>query len=1369
MSSISVSLRILLPGVSFLLLAGLTLLPVRAADPVPDTTILSALERLRADLLLADGASSNARLDGDGEGAVFQSAAANLIPLDPDDVVDVYHRGGTRIELVSQHTDGTKGNGRSHQASIDAAGEGVAFTSEASNLVDRDRNDVSDVLYRDLDVGRTILISEGSSALSSSGNGPSDQPEISRDGDWIVFRSRAGDLLSPVGQVPDATKFFHLFIHQISSSRTLRPLPVDREGNPIPLDGDVRWPDVSDDGDQVVFETDATIFFPRDTNDAPDVVLFDNQAKSFTLIGLDETGEAFSGGSRRPRINAAGTHVAFEGTGTDGISRVYVRPVLRGSSTLVSVDDAGDPASRPSFLGELSADGLRVVFASESALSPLDREVGLDIYRHDLATGFTQLISLSPRDRLATGATFPVDTWPASLSDDGSRVGLGTISERLVPAGQVDDNDLADVYRVELLEAPAPLLPPSDKLAFFRESGGASRLEQVSPDGSPGRFLELVGSPEALAHDELNTLWLVDGGHLSRYGRLRMDELLDRRDLPGTGPVQALIASRDRAWIARDDVVHLLNAEAESIATPFARQAGPALQTRLALGGPDDLWVVARLPDAFRVHRLDADLRIRSRFDLDLDDRPRDADFDCALGPDLSLYLRTSSDLARFTASGAMVWRRVLEPGGGLAVDHRGRAHVVAGTRVLRFEPSGLRTVAVDLVEVGFLAAAPAGTLPSQVSLTAESTLAVLVEGEDDILFLDPATGQALNRASFPGSLLSPTDPSGYASLSLVDPEGDPDGDTYGSLDELEDGENPLDPTPPDRRLPPVIELTGEAQGRDVELSWRSPLEYCSLEVYRDGQLLDGDVTVCGEETLCYVDPDLPGGVYLYQVRGIDDCRGGGGGKRLRDKGPAPGQVSDFEEFLVVVGEQGAPGACFLDLPEGLDPTAVAIAPDGQSALVVQETGLLHRLSLPSEIAPVFGLQSTVELPADPFAEVTVTGCALDPASPDTRAYLLTEDGEIHALDPETGASLDPVIDLTDFPELMREDLDQVNYSGLVALGETLYTLQSARSPLLIGPGVDCLIGYQGGGIITMQILGGPQGAFPGRHPARVDGLALLDSDPTSPDFLVGLGSDSNTIEHVFDLGATILPDGEHQFTPGRAGVDLAALGASRILDLAYAPDRGELLVSSQDELARNRLCLVAATFPPGPVPTLSTGAVAWDATNTLTVSLDYTGTGTTFDQTPVELRLDGIVPVETAPADVSPDGLQVQLEFEIPPNVAPARRMLSIHSDLGIAARDLVQGFRRGDVDSTGVVDLGDCLSLLFHLFGGGPGVDLPCEDALDVDDSVDADGQTQIDLTDVVMLLRHLFLNEMAPRDPFAEFGLDSTVDSTGCGEDF
>lgn len=108
--------------------------------------------------------------------------------------VFVYDRQTEEVSRVSVSSDGTQSNGFSIYASISADGRYVAFHSRATNLVDDDTSNYTDVFVHDRQTGQTSRVSVASDSAESDGF--SWDPSISANGRYVAFVSDATDLVS---------------------------------------------------------------------------------------------------------------------------------------------------------------------------------------------------------------------------------------------------------------------------------------------------------------------------------------------------------------------------------------------------------------------------------------------------------------------------------------------------------------------------------------------------------------------------------------------------------------------------------------------------------------------------------------------------------------------------------------------------------------------------------------------------------------------------------------------------------------------------------------------------------------------------------------------------------------------------------------------------------------------------------------------------------------------------------------------------------------------------------------------------------------------------------------------------------------------
>ncbi len=155
-----------------------------------------------------DGDSFPVAISTNGQLALFESSASDLIAGDTNKVADVFVRdlaGGTTL-LVSINTNGLPANGASRSAVMTPDGRFVAFVSEASDLVPNDTNRIADVFVRDLQTLATTLVSTGALSTNPAALVPvssSEAPQITPDGRWVAFSSTATNVVSGVRTVGD--------------------------------------------------------------------------------------------------------------------------------------------------------------------------------------------------------------------------------------------------------------------------------------------------------------------------------------------------------------------------------------------------------------------------------------------------------------------------------------------------------------------------------------------------------------------------------------------------------------------------------------------------------------------------------------------------------------------------------------------------------------------------------------------------------------------------------------------------------------------------------------------------------------------------------------------------------------------------------------------------------------------------------------------------------------------------------------------------------------------------------------------------------------------------------------------------------------
>ena len=112
-------------------------------------------------------------------------------------------------------------------------------------------------------------------------------------------------------------------------------------------------------------------------------------------VSVDSAGVEGNGGSDRPSVSADGRYVAFHSQAsnlvpgdTNGTADVFVRDIVTGITTRVSVDSAGSQADGDSWEPSISADGRYVAFYSGASNLVSGDTYGLtDVFVHDRHLG----------------------------------------------------------------------------------------------------------------------------------------------------------------------------------------------------------------------------------------------------------------------------------------------------------------------------------------------------------------------------------------------------------------------------------------------------------------------------------------------------------------------------------------------------------------------------------------------------------------------------------------------------------------------------------------------------------------------------------------------------------------------------------------------------------------------------------------------------------------------------------------------------------------------------------------------------------------------------------------------------------------------
>jgi len=368
----------------------------------------------------------------------------------------------SEIEVISQNIDTGEGaNGTSWDPSLSGDGTLVAFSSTATNLIANDENGHT----RDIYVYNRITGEMRN--LTNGGNGVSDDPVLSEDGQWLAFRTVATNLPT---NVPDSNGILSDIVIANVATGELTLVTANGNGHSIS-------PSISHDGRRVVYETLANNLPEGDTHYPigcstlrtsffttlciSNVILYDRVSRSTLNLTQSETTP-----SRAPNINASGTHVVFVSGAfpvNEIVTSVVVIELETGSRTVVDSTIRLEQ-TRP----VISPDGRFVAAMNVPAAVCGTRNCSSPRYRlhvFDTQTGTSRVLG-------------DFSSLPAEFTSDSGYLVFTEAADRTAVFNRREPADSA-VYGVELFGpnqyVREPLTPVGNEL-----SGGPS----ISSDGS---------------------------------------------------------------------------------------------------------------------------------------------------------------------------------------------------------------------------------------------------------------------------------------------------------------------------------------------------------------------------------------------------------------------------------------------------------------------------------------------------------------------------------------------------------------------------------------------------------------------------------------------------------------------------------------------------------------------------------------------------------------------------------------------------------------------------------------------------------------------------------------------------------------------
>ena len=534
-----------------------------------------------------NGDSWPSALSTNGQYALFESSASDLVAGDTNGLTDVFVRdlaAGTTL-LVTISTNGGSANGASRSAVMTPDGGYVAFVSEASNLAPGDTNGIADVFVRDLAARTTALVSVGAkSAPAPSGSeifvSSSESPDISADGRYVAFYSTATNLVSGTQTVGDVYVRDTVAGATAWASAYARTAVHSSMGAANAVTFNLA---MSDDGQFVAYEARP---IPLTSYPAAGVILRYRLPTGFTDVV--NTNANVSTGSyediRSLEMTPDGRFIAFiaNTNGTSGTTTcVEVWDAQTGATTLASGDlSTNVAAGSTSDWPVIDSSGRFVAFLSSATNLVTNTLVGdAHWYVRDLQAGTTTLVVVDTNGvgSAVSGANAP------SLSGDGRFVAFECFDGSLVAD---DRNHAYDVFVRDLVAGTTELISTRDAALPWSSPNGESLLSVFSVSTNGG-YIASASDADNLVPNDTNGCRDVFVRDLLNGTNLLVSAATNG-DVSGDGPSFDSAISGDGRYVAFTSSADNLAAGDTNKATDvFVRdtQAATTVLVSVRLGG----------------------------------------------------------------------------------------------------------------------------------------------------------------------------------------------------------------------------------------------------------------------------------------------------------------------------------------------------------------------------------------------------------------------------------------------------------------------------------------------------------------------------------------------------------------------------------------------------------------------------------------------------------------------------------------------------------------------------------------------------------------------------------------------------------------
>ena len=405
--------------------------------------------------------------------AVFYSTQSDLVSDDTNNRVDVFYYENNSILRINLDANGDELTSFSSINELTISGDGsrIVFTERSDELFPASTNNYTDLYSYATSSGTLTLISKN--ANGNKANGESYQPELSSNGNRLVFRSFATDLSADPVTGQYLSLFHYNFNNEIMANEMIA------FSTPMTMIADVDNPRISSDQMSVIYTSKSPNLTPEPINGKTlDLFLLDRKTNTHSKIASKVSG-------LESDISASGQFISFranttqpDGNSSLGADYVFLYDRLNNDYTQIAIGDEN----------RVNNNGF-VVFESDIDMDINDTNGNEDIYVYNPINQSIELISKDVMGLAATGYEFDIGG-----SDDNIWVTFTSNSANIVIN---DNNNNLDIF-LKNISTNSPITRITETSVGL-EANGRSDKPVFSEDG---HWIAFITNADNLTNDD---------------------------------------------------------------------------------------------------------------------------------------------------------------------------------------------------------------------------------------------------------------------------------------------------------------------------------------------------------------------------------------------------------------------------------------------------------------------------------------------------------------------------------------------------------------------------------------------------------------------------------------------------------------------------------------------------------------------------------------------------------------------------------------------------------------------------------------------------------------------------------------------------